>query len=61
LIADHYNKFTYSNILICRIEPLKLPYGLPAEEDMANTYLNSKGELVVKRLLQPLEQKAIES
>uniref|UniRef100_A0A672QFP9 Large ribosomal subunit protein uL30m n=1 Tax=Sinocyclocheilus grahami TaxID=75366 RepID=A0A672QFP9_SINGR len=41
--------------------PLKVPYGLPAEEDMANTYLNSRGELVVKHLLNPLELKAIES
>uniref|UniRef100_A0A671PG36 Large ribosomal subunit protein uL30m n=1 Tax=Sinocyclocheilus anshuiensis TaxID=1608454 RepID=A0A671PG36_9TELE len=46
---------------LVRIEPLKVPYGLPAEEDMANTYLNSRGELVVKHLLKPLEQKAIES
>ncbi|XP_051564327.1 39S ribosomal protein L30, mitochondrial [Myxocyprinus asiaticus] len=46
---------------LVKIQPLKLPYGLPAEEDMANTYLNSRGELVVKRLLKPLDQKAIES
>lgn len=46
---------------MCRIQPLKLPYGLPAEEDLANTYLNSKGELVVQRRLKPLDQKAIES
>ncbi|XP_016143910.1 39S ribosomal protein L30, mitochondrial-like [Sinocyclocheilus grahami] len=46
---------------LVRIEPLKVPYGLPAEEDMANTYLNSRGELVVKHLLNPLELKAIES
>ncbi|XP_051997705.1 39S ribosomal protein L30, mitochondrial [Xyrauchen texanus] len=46
---------------LVKIQPLKLPYGLPVEEDMANTYLNSKGELVVKRRLKPLEQKAIES
>ncbi|XP_065105016.1 large ribosomal subunit protein uL30m [Paramisgurnus dabryanus] len=46
---------------LVKIQPLKLPYGLPAEEDLANTYLNSKGELVVQRLLKPLDQKAIES
>ncbi|XP_043105407.1 39S ribosomal protein L30, mitochondrial [Puntigrus tetrazona] len=62
----HKNIPSVNNLLkivkhLVRIEPLKLPYGLPAEEDMANTYLNSKGELVVKRLLKPLEQKAIES
>ncbi|ROL50494.1 39S ribosomal protein L30, mitochondrial [Anabarilius grahami] len=62
----HKNTPSVNNLLkiikhLVRIEPLKLPYGLPAEEDMANTYLNSKGELVVKRLLKPLEQKAVES
>ncbi|XP_019956179.2 large ribosomal subunit protein uL30m [Paralichthys olivaceus] len=46
---------------LVRIQPLKTPYGLPAEEDMAETYINSKGELIVRRLLQPLEPKAIES
>ncbi|KAI7808934.1 39S ribosomal protein L30, mitochondrial [Triplophysa rosa] len=46
---------------LVKIQPLKLPYGLPAQEDLANTYLNSRGELVVKRLLKPLEQKALES
>lgn len=46
---------------LVKIQPLKLPYGLPAEEDLANTYLNSKGELVVQRRLKPLDQKAIES
>lgn len=46
---------------ICRIQPLKLPYGLPAEEDMAETYLNSKGELIVRKLLKPVEPKAIDS
>ncbi|XP_016363804.1 39S ribosomal protein L30, mitochondrial-like [Sinocyclocheilus rhinocerous] len=62
----HKNTPSVNNLLkiikhLVRIEPLKVPYGLPAEEDMANTYLNSRGELVVKRLLKPLEQKAIES
>lgn len=44
-----------------RIQPLRTPYGLPAEQDMADTYINSKGELIVRRLLQPVEPKAIES
>ncbi|XP_047457541.1 39S ribosomal protein L30, mitochondrial [Mugil cephalus] len=43
------------------IQPLKTPYGLPAEEDMADTYINSNGELIVRRLLKPVDQKAIES
>ncbi|XP_041925343.1 39S ribosomal protein L30, mitochondrial isoform X2 [Alosa sapidissima] len=46
---------------LVRIQPLKLPYGLPAEEDMADTYLNSKGELIIRKLLKPVEPKAIES
>ncbi|XP_041662808.1 39S ribosomal protein L30, mitochondrial [Cheilinus undulatus] len=46
---------------LVRIQPLKTPYGLPAEEDMAETYINSKGELIVRRLLKPVEPKAIES
>ncbi|XP_015253682.1 PREDICTED: 39S ribosomal protein L30, mitochondrial [Cyprinodon variegatus] len=46
---------------LVRIQPLKTPHGLPAEEDMADTYINSKGELIVRRLLQPVDQKAIES
>ncbi|XP_059198860.1 39S ribosomal protein L30, mitochondrial [Centropristis striata] len=46
---------------LIRIEPLRTPYGLPAEEDMADTYINSKGELVVRRLIHPVEPKAIES
>ncbi|NP_001018597.1 large ribosomal subunit protein uL30m [Danio rerio] len=62
----HKNTPSVNNLLkiikhLVRIEPLKLPHGLPAEEDMANTHLNSRGELVVKRLLKPLEKKAIES
>lgn len=44
-----------------RIQPLKTPYGLPAEQDMADTYINSKGELIVRRLLEPIDPKAIES
>ncbi|XP_061580578.1 39S ribosomal protein L30, mitochondrial [Cololabis saira] len=46
---------------LVRIQPLKTPYGLPAEQDMAETYINSKGELIVRRLLQPAEQKALDS
>ncbi|KAM8749269.1 large ribosomal subunit protein uL30m [Acanthopagrus schlegelii] len=46
---------------LVRIQPLKTPYGLPAEQDMADSFINSKGELIVRRLLQPAEPKAIES
>uniref|UniRef100_A0A1A8JY14 Large ribosomal subunit protein uL30m n=1 Tax=Nothobranchius kuhntae TaxID=321403 RepID=A0A1A8JY14_NOTKU len=46
---------------LVRIQPLKTPYGLPAEQDMADTYINSKGELVVHRLLQPVDHKDVES
>ncbi|XP_076857968.1 large ribosomal subunit protein uL30m isoform X2 [Brachyhypopomus gauderio] len=46
---------------LVRIEPLKLPYGLPSEGEMADSYLNSKGELVVRRLEKPVEQKTVES
>ncbi|XP_041807393.1 39S ribosomal protein L30, mitochondrial [Chelmon rostratus] len=46
---------------LVRIQPLRTPYGLPAEQDMADSYINSNGELIVRRLLQPVEPKAIES
>nr|XP_046259869.1 39S ribosomal protein L30, mitochondrial [Scatophagus argus] len=46
---------------LVRIQPLRTPYGLPAEQDMADTYINSKGELVVHRLLQPADPKPVES
>uniref|UniRef100_A0AAQ4PJI7 Large ribosomal subunit protein uL30m n=3 Tax=Gasterosteus aculeatus TaxID=69293 RepID=A0AAQ4PJI7_GASAC len=46
---------------LVRIEPLKTPSGFPAEQDMGDTYINSKGELIVRRLLHPVEPKAIES
>lgn len=46
---------------LVKIQPLKMPFGLPAEEDMADTYINMKGELIVKRLLKPVEPKAIDS
>uniref|UniRef100_A0A8C6U9S2 Large ribosomal subunit protein uL30m n=1 Tax=Neogobius melanostomus TaxID=47308 RepID=A0A8C6U9S2_9GOBI len=54
------NQLKYVKHLV-RIQPLKMPFGLPAEEDMADTYINIKGELIVKRLLQPVEPKAIDS
>ncbi|NXG67124.1 RM30 protein, partial [Hemiprocne comata] len=46
---------------LVRIQPLKLPYGLPTEEEMSDTFLTSKAELVIKRHLKPVEQKEIES
>ncbi|XP_061548571.1 39S ribosomal protein L30, mitochondrial [Phyllopteryx taeniolatus] len=46
---------------LVRIEPLRTPYGLPSEQDMADSYINSKGELIVRRLLTPLQPKAIKS
>ncbi|XP_036397210.1 39S ribosomal protein L30, mitochondrial [Megalops cyprinoides] len=46
---------------LVKIQPLKLPHGLPSEEDMANTILKSNGELVIRKRLKPLEPKAIES
>ncbi|XP_053563667.1 39S ribosomal protein L30, mitochondrial [Bombina bombina] len=46
---------------LIRVQPLKLPYGLPAEEDMSDTYLKSTGELVIRKKLQPNETKSIES
>ncbi|XP_033868500.1 large ribosomal subunit protein uL30m-like [Acipenser ruthenus] len=46
---------------LIRIQPLKLPQGLPTEEELSETYLKSTGELVVRRRLQPLEQNTIES
>ncbi|KAI5125216.1 39S ribosomal protein L30, mitochondrial isoform X1 [Manis pentadactyla] len=46
---------------LIRIQPLKLPQGLPAEEDMSNTCLKSTGELVVKWHLSPVEQEAVKS
>ncbi|XP_025958986.2 large ribosomal subunit protein uL30m [Dromaius novaehollandiae] len=46
---------------LIRIQPLKLPHGLPTEEEMSDTFLTSKGELVIKRCLKPVEQKEIKS
>uniref|UniRef100_A0A8C6YKY6 Large ribosomal subunit protein uL30m n=1 Tax=Nothoprocta perdicaria TaxID=30464 RepID=A0A8C6YKY6_NOTPE len=45
---------------LIRVRPLKLPHGLPTEEEMSDTLLTSKGELVIKRRLKPAEQKAVE-
>lgn len=46
---------------LVRVKPLKLPYGLPTEEEMAGAYLNSKDELVICKKLQPVETKSVES
>nr|XP_056718141.1 39S ribosomal protein L30, mitochondrial [Euleptes europaea] len=46
---------------LVRIQPLKLPYGIPTEEEMSDVYINSKGELIIRRRLQPVEQKTIDS
>ncbi|KFV76631.1 hypothetical protein N308_07449, partial [Struthio camelus australis] len=46
---------------LIRIQPLKLPHGLPTEEEMSDTFLTSKGELVIKRRLKPVEQKEIKA
>ncbi|XP_077584562.1 large ribosomal subunit protein uL30m [Stigmatopora nigra] len=46
---------------LVRVEPLKTPYGLPAERDMAESFINSRGELIIRRLLTPLQPKAVES
>ncbi|NP_001030520.1 39S ribosomal protein L30, mitochondrial [Bos indicus x Bos taurus] len=43
---------------LIRIKPLKLPQGLPTEEDMSNTCLKSTGELVTRWLLNPADQEA---
>ncbi|XP_003961848.1 large ribosomal subunit protein uL30m [Takifugu rubripes] len=45
---------------LVRIQPLKTPHGLPAEQDMADTFINSKGELIIRHLLHPADPKAIE-
>ncbi|XP_067842343.1 39S ribosomal protein L30, mitochondrial [Heptranchias perlo] len=46
---------------LIRVQPLKLPQGLPTEQELADTYLKSTGELIIRRHLQPLEEKATES
>ncbi|XP_045837124.1 39S ribosomal protein L30, mitochondrial isoform X3 [Meles meles] len=45
---------------LIRIKPLKLPQGLPAEEDMSNMCLKSTGELV-RWHLNPIDQEAVKS
>ncbi|KAF7709382.1 39S ribosomal protein L30, mitochondrial [Silurus meridionalis] len=45
---------------LVRIQPLKLPNGLPSEGEMAGSYLNSKGELVIKHQMSAT-QKSVES
>ncbi|XP_019380590.1 PREDICTED: 39S ribosomal protein L30, mitochondrial [Gavialis gangeticus] len=46
---------------LIRVQPLKLPHGVPTEEEMGDTYLNSRGELIIRQHLKPVEQQAIES
>merc|ERR1712168_525363 len=41
------------------VKPLRLPHGLPSEEEMADSYLNSRGELIVRRVLKPVDAKPI--
>ncbi|XP_068929101.1 large ribosomal subunit protein uL30m [Petaurus breviceps papuanus] len=43
---------------LIRIQPLKLPQGLPTEEEMSETCLKTTGELVIRWHLKPLGQKA---
>ncbi|XP_062982350.1 large ribosomal subunit protein uL30m [Elgaria multicarinata webbii] len=44
------------------IKPLKLPHGIPSEEEMSDTFINSTtGELIIRRRLKPVEQKTIDS
>ncbi|KAK7882422.1 hypothetical protein WMY93_028596 [Mugilogobius chulae] len=50
------NQLKYIKHLV-RIQPLRTPFGLPAEQDMADTYINVNGELIVKRLLDPVKPK----
>ncbi|XP_061925767.1 39S ribosomal protein L30, mitochondrial [Entelurus aequoreus] len=58
-ITSVNNQLKFIKHLI-RIEPLKTPHGLPTEQDLADSYINSKGELIIRRLLQPVDTKAIE-
>ncbi|KAM9320458.1 large ribosomal subunit protein uL30m [Gastrophryne carolinensis] len=46
---------------LVRVQPLKLPYGLPAEDEMSDTYLNSQGQLIICKKLQPVDVKSSES
>ncbi|MBZ3885452.1 39S ribosomal protein L30, mitochondrial [Sciurus carolinensis] len=46
---------------LIRIQPLKLPQGLPTEENMSTTCLKSNGELVLQWHLKPVEEEAVKS
>ncbi|XP_063005845.1 large ribosomal subunit protein uL30m isoform X1 [Melospiza melodia melodia] len=46
---------------LIRIQPLKLPHGLPTEEELSSTFLTSRGELIIKTRLKPGEQKKIKA
>ncbi|XP_062910047.1 39S ribosomal protein L30, mitochondrial [Mobula hypostoma] len=46
---------------LIRVQPLKLPQGLPTEQELADTYLKSTGELIIRRHLQPFKEKSHES
>ncbi|XP_063315017.1 large ribosomal subunit protein uL30m [Pelobates fuscus] len=46
---------------LIRVQPLKLPHGIPTEDDISDTYLKSNGELVIRKKLQAIETKSIES
>ncbi|OCT92489.1 39S ribosomal protein L30, mitochondrial [Xenopus laevis] len=46
---------------LVRVQPLKLPHGIPSEEDISDTFLKSSGELVIRKRLQPTETKLVES
>ncbi|KAM7066159.1 large ribosomal subunit protein uL30m [Acridotheres tristis] len=46
---------------LIRIQPLKLPHGLPTEEEVSSTFLTARGELIIKKRLKPVEQKQIKS
>ncbi|XP_061482862.1 large ribosomal subunit protein uL30m isoform X2 [Rhineura floridana] len=43
------------------IKPLKLPYGIPTEEEMSDTYINCAGELIIRHRLKALEKKTIDA
>uniref|UniRef100_UPI00358DE3E2 large ribosomal subunit protein uL30m-like n=1 Tax=Myxine glutinosa TaxID=7769 RepID=UPI00358DE3E2 len=44
---------------LIQIKPLKLPQGLPTEEELQHCYINSKGELIIHKCLEPIEQKQV--
>ncbi|CAI5772102.1 Hypothetical predicted protein [Podarcis lilfordi] len=43
------------------IKPLKLPHGIPSEEEMSDTFINCAGELIIRRRLKEPEQKKIDA